>query len=449
MIAARGALSRVLAAIASVVALGCSPDAGPSDRGDAAAPPDRAAAVSAGWSEAEWVVMRSLRLDPDAPPPPSPGNRVADDAAAARLGHALFFDPGLSADGSVSCATCHQPERHFTDGLARSRGLGTAGRNAPSIVGAAHSPWQYWDGRRDSLWSQALSPLEADVEMGNTRTAVVAYVTRHPRYGPAYAELFGTLPPLGADVLDTPASPYGDASVQDAWAALDEAQQSAVDTAFANIGKSIAAYERRIAPGRSRFDRYVDALADGRVDGADDQLTADERAGLRLFADGSRSLCLRCHNGPHFSNHSFHRIGTARLTGIDFGRFLGIQSLLLDPFNCIGPYSDADPDDCGAIRFLDQRETGRLSGAFKTPSLRSVSRTAPYMHDGGFATLEAVLEHYRDPPPLGGTPHELTPMDWSDRELTQLAAFLRALDGGVAADPRWLRPPDGRNGGRP
>jgi cytochrome c peroxidase len=113
--------------------------------------------------------------------------------------------------------------------------------------------------------------------------------------------------------------------------------------------------------------------------------------------------------------------------------------VLLDPFNCLGRYSDAPKDGCAELRFLDRREPARLSGAYKTPTLREVGRTAPYFHDGSLATLEDVVAHYRRPPADPGS--EIVPLELSDPEAAQLAAFLRALSGGVAADPAWLAPP--------
>lgn len=366
---------------------------------------------------------------------------MADEPRAARLGHALFFDAGLSRNDLVACASCHQPDRYFTDGAPKAVGVGVGARNAPTVVGSAHSPWQFWDGRRDSLWSQALAPLEADVEMGSTRLEVVRHVTGSPRYRSAYSELFGAAPDFSvAAGWPDRAGPFGDAEARIAWKALSEAQRGSVDQAYANVGKVIEAYERRLQPGASRFDRYVESLLEGPPpDGP--ALDADELAGLRLFSDVGRTLCLRCHNGPLLTNQAFHNVGTARLAGFDFGRFLGIQSLLIDPFNCLGPHSDAASDECGELEYLDRNRAGEKTGAFKTPSLRGVSRTAPYFHDGSFDSLEAVVDHYREPPPVEGTGHELQPVELSDAEAAQLVAFLRSLDGGVAGEKRWLEPP--------
>jgi cytochrome c peroxidase len=410
---------------------------------------DRANAGSGeGWDAGRLELLRSLSLRSLGGPREDPSNRVADDPRAARLGHRLFFDPALSASGAVACATCHRPERSFSDGLAASVGLGPGSRNAPTLVGAAHSPWLYWDGRRDSLWAQALAPLEASNEMGSTRLEVVRRVVDDPRYRAEYEALFGAEPGFGDPARFPPrAGPFGDAPARDAWDRLAESDRERVNRAFANVGKAIAAYERLLAPAPSRFDAYVGHLLDGDLAAAARTLEADELAGLRLFVDGARTQCLRCHNGPLFTNHGFHDVASSRLGRLpDLGRFAGLQAVLLDPFNCLGPYSDAPKERCGELRFLDRRETARLSGAFKTPTLREVGGTAPYFHDGSLETLEAVIAHYRRPPADPGS--EIVPLDLHDAEAAQLAAFLRVLSGGIAADPVWLAPP-GSAGSRP
>ncbi|MEM7678023.1 MAG: hypothetical protein AAF449_18680, partial [Myxococcota bacterium] len=138
--------------------------------------------------------------------------------------------------------------------------------------------------------------------------------------------------------------------------------------------------------------------------------------------------CLRCHNGPRLTNGGFHNIGTGTLQGegLDFGRIFGIRSLLMDEFNCRGPYSDASPDACRGLRFLNQRDDVHLEGAFKVPSLRLVSRTAPYFHDGRFETLEAVVRFYNSPKMVADGV-ELEPLGLTDTEVAALVAFLEVL----------------------
>jgi cytochrome c peroxidase len=411
--------------------------------GDAAEPePARevAGAAADGWSPDQLQLLRSLSLASLPPLRPDPSNRVADDPRAARLGQRLFFDPSLSANGQVACASCHLPELHFTDGRATSLGIGPGRRNAPSVVASAHGPWFFWDGRRDSAWAQALAPLEATTEMASTRLELVRRVTSDARTRGDYAALFGDPPDFGDPRLPRRAGPFGDDEARAAWDGLDADLRRQVDAAFANVGKAIAAYERLLVPAPSRFDRYVDRVGAGRPAPEQPELAGDELAGLRLFVDGARTQCLRCHNGPLLTNHSFHDVASSRGGPVpDLGRFAGLQSLLLDPFNCLGPFSDAPSERCEELRFLDRREPAQLSGAFKTPSLREVGRTAPYLHDGSLATLEAVIEHYRHPPADPGS--ELTPLALDDREAAQVAAFLRSLSGGLATAAEWLAPP--------
>jgi len=438
---------------AALLCLGCSrsdpaPQLDPNSPEASQSGPDSPAAPRSvsQWSPAEIQLLESLSIASLPALPPSPSNRVADDPRAARLGHRLFFEPALSANGEISCATCHLPELYFSDGRALSQGLAETPRNAPTVVGLAYSPWLFWDGRRDSLWAQALAPMEAAAEMGATRLAVVRFVTGDPRYRAAYVALFGEPPDFADESLfPEQASPYGDPAARVAWGALDPDHREQVNRAFANVGKAIAAYERILVPGPSRFDVYVAALVEGKPGPGEGSLSQDEIAGLRLFVDAGRTQCLRCHNGPLLTNHGFHDIATSRLGALpDLGRFLGVQSLLLDEFNCLGRYSDAPAEACQELRFLDRREIGEKAGAFKTPTLRGVAETAPYLHDGSMATLEEVMDHYRDPPPEPG--HELPRLDLSDAEVAQLVAFLKALSGGVAVEPAWLAPPRGLPG---
>jgi cytochrome c peroxidase len=192
----------------------------------------------------------------------------------------------------------------------------------------------------------------------------------------------------------------------------------------------------------------VDSLAE-----EDSSLTSAELLGLRLFMDAGRTQCLRCHNGPLFTNQAFHRIGTeTSAQGFpEFGRFLGLQAALVDPFNCLGPHSDAKPGDCRELRFLRRDHVDAEMGKFKTPTLRGLPKTAPYMHDGRFATLREVIDHYREPPPnpaSGASGHELFPLALSDEEGDALARFLETLDGEIRADSRWLVPPTAQLAGK-
>ena len=365
------------------------------------------------WSEAELGMLASLSLDALPPLPPDPSNAVADNPRAARFGHALFFDRRLSDNGGISCAHCHQPIRHFTDGLPKGVAIGTSGRNTPSIVATAYSPWLYWDGRKDSQWAQALSPLEDPNEHATDRMRVLSLVASEPAYRRAYESLFGGPPSL-----------------------LDE---GAVDRAFANVGKAIAAYERKLMPGRSRFDDYVRHVSGGGDPLDQPFLDAAEIHGLRLFIGDAR--CTECHNGPLFTNNEFHNTGLLPPAGElpDRGRLDGVRDVLDDPFNCLGDMSDDDERACPELRYV--RTGVELIGATRTPSLRSVSRTAPYQSGGQFATLEDVVDHYNRAPLAMIGHNEAEPLGLSKWELDRLVAFLHALDAPVDAAPEWLQPP--------
>jgi cytochrome c peroxidase len=281
--------------------------------------------------------------------------------------------------------------------------------------------------------------------MGSTRLEVVRHATTHPNTRALYARVFGRPPPF-EDRTRFPerAGPFGDREARAAWSRMRALDRVGVDRAFANVGKAIAAYERLLRPGETRFDRFVaSSMASPCAETGEAELSGTELRGLRLFLDEERTLCLRCHNGPLLSNQSFHQVATEIGAGgqPEFGRFLGIQAILVDPFNCLGRYSDAAASDCAPLRFLNRDHVAAETGKFRTPTLRGLPRTAPYMHDGRFATLAEVIEHYRNPPMEAGRRHELLPLDLDPEEVEALAAFLETLDGPVDAGADWLNPP--------
>lgn len=353
------------------------------------------------WTEAERARIASLSLDRLPPPPADPGNRVADDLRAVALGAALFADPRLSRNGQVACASCHRSDLAFTDGRPLAQGLGTTRRHTPGLLGVAWSPWLFWDGRADSLWAQALGPLMHEDEQGLDPATLKALLLRH--YREPWEALFGPL-----------------AEADPARVAVDAA-------------KAIAAFERQLRPPPGRFDRYAQAVA------ADDPaastlLTAAERRGLKVFL--GRGQCLRCHHGPLFTNHGFHNTGLPTRPGTrpDPGRAEGLREVLASAYNCRGPHGDRAAPDCP---HLDYARVGadEWRGAFKVPGLREVARTAPYMHDGRFATLAEVIDHYDRAVPVHGRDghSELFPLGLSAGERADLAAFLGSLSGAAPA----------------
>lgn len=383
------------------------------------------------WSQADLATLQSLSLDELEPIPPDPTNAVANHRGAAALGERLFFDTRLSANGAVACATCHQPDRTFQDSVPLGQGVGVTAKRTMPIAATARAPFLFWDGRKDSQWAQALGPLESDVEHGGTRAQYAHAIAAH--YRAEYVAIFGPLPDLSA--VPPSAGPSGGPAARAAWSNLSDAQRSGVTRVFVNIGKAIAAYERGIEFGPSRFDRYVSAVSAGQSGRG--ILTKEEIAGLRLFIGPAN--CTQCHNGPLFTNNEFHNTGVRARPGTppDQGRLSGTSAVLRDEFNCRSQWSDA-PRQCPELEFIMAGD--HALGAYKVPSLRNVAERAPYMDAGQFATLDAVLDHYnRAPAPAAGR-GELRPLRMNARELRQIAAFLRALSGPIAGSTRTLMP---------
>jgi len=320
------------------------------------------------WTNADVEILRSLWIGSLPPLAPDPSNAVADDLRAAKLGQRLFFDTRMSANGAVSCARCHQPERRFTDGLPK--------------------------------------------EHGSNRAEVVALVTQYSEYREDYEILFGEFDPAGDD---------------------------AVDIAFANIGKAIAAFERLLLPSPSRFDDYVTALLDGNDSEKTAALSTDEILGLQLFI--GEAGCIQCHNGPLLTNNEFHNTGVISFPGEvpDKGRTAGVREVLVDQYNCLSDFSDDAGKVCTELEYA--RTGPELLGAFRTPSLRNLEETGPYMHKGQLNTLAETLQHYNDAPPAMVGHNEAKPLGLSGRELQQLEAFLKSLSAPIATAKQWLAVP--------
>jgi cytochrome c peroxidase len=367
--------------------------------------------LPAQWTQQELEVLKSLSLQSLPALPPDPGNAVADNDEAAEFGHHLFFDRRLSADGNVSCAKCHQPEHHFTDQLPVGEGIAAVDRNTMTLVGAAYSPWFFWDGRKDSLWAQALEPLENPLEHGSDRSKIAALIRSDADYQQRYEQVFGA-------VLD----------------------QHSSDRIFANIGKVLSAYQRQLLPGPTRFDDYVASLDENNKLSESDIMTTDELAGLRLFIE--KAECVNCHNGPLLTNNSFHNTAVLSAPGLlpSLGRAEGLRQAQADPFNCLGEFSDATPGDCAELRFAKGGD--EMLGAQRAPSLRDVSKTAPYMHAGQLSELADVIEHYNNAQLSMIGHNEAKPLGLRAIEKEQLESFLRALNGPIATEPRWLQAPD-------
>ena len=280
-------------------------------------------------------------------------------AAKIALGRRLFFDSVLAQDRKVACASCHQPERAFTDGRAVSVGVsGRVGtRHVPTLVNRTYGESFFWDGRITNLEEQVVQPIQHPKELSMTLEAVVGRLKGDADYPGLFRLAFGR--PVNAE----------------------------------DLARALASYVRTILSGDAPIDRYMA--------GDSTALAAKARQGLQLFR--GRANCTSCHLGPSFSDERFHNTGVAFRDGelADLGRFV----------------VTGDDDD---------------RGAFKTPTLREVARTAPYMHDGSIATLEDVIEFYD----RGGNANpyldpDIRPLNLTVEEKAALVAFLRSLSGTV------------------
>ena len=285
-----------------------------------------------------------------------------------RLGRWLFYDTRLSADGTVSCATCHRPDHAFSEPTAVSTGIGgqKGRRKAPALINRAANlyPYFFWDGRAASLEAQMLGPLENPIEMGNTRAAMVATLSAVPGYRPYFAAAFGT-------------------------------DQVTVE----RVARAITDYAHTRLSGHSPYDRWRRSREQAAVSDA-------VKLGHELFF--GKAGCSQCHVGSRFTDTTFHNVGI----GWD-------------------PVAKSFTDDGRYEVTQGKGERGEADrGAFKTPTLREVSKHAPYMHDGSIATLREVVAYYN----RGGNPNpyldpKIEPLGLTAAEVEALVAMLNALDG--------------------
>ncbi len=408
--------------------------------GTAADDPDAARPT---WTERER--RRILGMSPLGPPPPNPTNRLAEDPDAAAFGQRIFFDDRFARGPALSCASCHEPDRWFTDGRPLPIGARPGERNTPTVLDSAHQRWLFWDGRADSLWAQAVSTFEDPKEYDSSRVHVVRQLAGDPALRAAFESAVGPLPDaatLAALPPDaTPQRPPGH-PWRDAWDGMTDEQRTRVDVVFAGLGKAIAAYQRTLATGPSPFDRYVADLRAG-GDGGEHLAPAAER-GLRLFI--GRADCRTCHLGHRFSDNAFHATGVPSIaSGLerDAGRFDGLRRAQADPFNAAGRYSDA-PDGQRARIVTASIGAPEDYAAFRTPGLRNVAETAPYMHAGQLASLEDVVRFYSTLEGAERFDHHgqtvLRRLELTEPEIADLVAFLESLTGTLPPASR-MRPP--------
>lgn len=364
------------------------------------------AAVAQGQTPApdlEFTPAEKARILQHGPWPmawsPDPSNRVSGKAEAIAFGRTLFFETRLSGNGRVSCATCHVPGLHFTDGKARGEGFATLDRNTPGLVNTRLNRWFGWDGAADSLWSQSLRPIVDKREMAASTTHVGRLVRADAELAGAYRRAFGEPPPPDDDRVT-------------------------VDAA-----KALAAYQETLVSGRTAFDEFRDALGNGDHE-AMARYPVAARRGLKIFV--GRGMCSVCHFGPNFTNGEFGDIGIPFFAApgrVDPGRYDGIRKLEASRANLLGRYSD-DPAQASATGTRHVSLEHRNWGEFRVPGLRDVAKTAPYMHNGHLATLRDVVRHYSElnEDRLHADGEKiLRPLRLSPSEADDLLAFLESL----------------------
>lgn len=346
-------------------------------------------------------IAQTLSFGPWPPPAyPDPSNRVSGNGAAIALGRAVFADPVLSIDGTMSCATCHDPQRAFSSPQPRAIGRVTLPRNTPALFNLGGLRWYGWGGDSDSLWAASILPIVADAEMGHS------------------AESLKTALSESTHVADYE-SVFGDIATQDP------------ELVLVNIAKALAAFQETLVTVRTPFDSFRDALAIGDLNSAGKFPYAAQR-GWKLFL--GRGNCAVCHSGPLFTNNEFHDAGVPYFlsdTEVDPGRYEGLQHLLSSPYTLAGDWSD-DADRSGAWAVGGVRQSHADFGTFRTPGLRGVAETAPYMHDGSLAELEDVVRHYNtiDIERMHADGEAiLQPLGLSEQEMSDIVTFLKMLGG--------------------
>lgn len=362
----------------------------------------------------EWVLVAELSPLP-AVPPPNPTNRFADNPAAAELGQMFFFDFRFSKHSTIACSTCHSPFYAFADIESTSLATGRGTRNTPTVLNAAYNEWQLWDGRAETMWTQALFALEGESEMAGTRLQYAHVIYAH--YKAEYEAVFGPLPNLE----DTDRFPVDGKPGEPAFDNMSEADQFAINRVFANIGKAFEAYQRLLISLNAPFDRYVA--------GDEAAISPSAKNGLKIFV--GKGGCIDCHNTPRFTDNGFHNIGVPPGFEEDSGRFQGIPKLMNNIFNSAGIYSDSRAASEQMLRAMEAKPEDR--GTFRTPPLRNVAVTAPYFHTGEFPTLMSVIDFkaaggYTTPFP-GMDTVPIDPLDLSEEEKNDLVEFLKTLTG--------------------
>jgi cytochrome c peroxidase len=374
------------------------------------------------WTQSEIDKISKLSLN-ELKSVTDPSNKQLYDANAIKLGKMLFHENRMSSNHTISCASCHIEANEFTDNRTLAQGLRQGFRNTPSLLNAAQHNWFFADGAKDSLWAQALSSIENPAEQNFSRIEVLHFIIRDKTYRKLYEQIFKHQLPSQTAINQLPKKAGPNAKLEDliAWKKLTRTQKDLANHVFVNIGKAIAAYVSTLKSSPTRFDLFVEELAEN---GKSDTLNKSEQRGLKLFIS-EKSSCSNCHGGPLFSNKEFHNIGTG-IPGRDNGRSEVIESVIRDKFNCLGEFSDAKPEQCMELQYINKNRHSH-SGAYKTPSLRGLIQTAPYMHDGRYKSLNEVIKHYIRASQSKPAITDLPPIDLSENQQTDIVNFLLTL----------------------
>ncbi len=383
--------------------------------------PEAFAQSRAEFSEQEISAIIAHGPWPEAVPP-DPANELSGLRWAEKLGESLFSDTTLSANQSVSCASCHQPENGFTDKLSVGVGLEKGVRNTQGLLDIGLQRWFGWDGGADSLWAASLRPMFNAHEMGNDITSLANTLRSNEML----------LTALQSNYIDHSTTDISNNDIQTNNTSADE-NKPIVNLSDEELvvvaAKSIAAFMRTLRSERSEFDRYRDALANDDVK-AQASYSESAKRGLKIFI--GEANCRVCHFGSNFSNGEFHDTGRPFFTEVgvvDSGRYGGIKRVKQDRFNLLSQYGETSSHN-DKLKTKDVKLSQLNWGQWRTPSLRNLDLTGPYMHDGSLETLRDVVDAYADidPDRLHAEGEAiLRPLDLNDDQRNDLVNFLRSL----------------------
>ena len=344
-------------------------------------------------------IEATLRLGPWPPVvEKDPSNKVSGDTEAINLGRRIFSNPSFSKNGTVSCATCHNPDHGFTEQKSRAELSSRLDRNTQSLLNVKYQRWFSWDGSHDNLWAQSFAPLlksnEMDLPSNQLRT-----ILSETEFKSDYSNLFGPLSNQSSDDM------------------------------FVSVGKALAAYIETLNTEKTPFDHFRDALEKNNKQEIL-QYPINAKRGLKIFL--GKGNCTFCHSGPLFSNGEFHDAGVPYFIEngrVDKGRYIGLKNLRSSPYTLDGKFSD-DRTKTGAWKVRTTIAKHSDFGTFRVPSLRNVEQTAPYMHDGSLETLNDVVDHYSniDLERMHSDGEIiLKPLKLNKQETADLVAFLKTL----------------------